>query len=243
LASLNLQGQNKEVNIIYIGDSITQGVQLDDPGTQAPPALASMDLRRREGMGMVNFSNQGRSGFTTVDFLPQGETFKHVELAANDLAKKPGLLIFSVMLGTNDSAITGPNGAPVSPENYFGNLKSIIDKLLQDFPESKVLLHYPTWYSPNTYNGAQYLQQGLDRLQSYFPQLKKLVKYYAGINPGRVFIGDKKAFGYFKKHALTDLIPESGHRGTFYLHPNAKGAVALGSYWANAIYKLAMASK
>ncbi|QEC65588.1 lipolytic protein G-D-S-L family [Mucilaginibacter ginsenosidivorans] len=243
LSSLDLYAQSKEINIVYIGDSITQGVQLADPVTQAPPATASMNLQHREGIATVNFSNQGRSGFTTVDFLPPGETFKHVEVAASELAQKPGLLIFSIMLGTNDSAITGPNGAPVSPENYFGNLKSIIDKLLNDYPESKILLHYPTWYSPNTYNGAQYLQQGLDRLQSYFPQLRKLVKYYAAANPGKVFIGDKKAFGYFKKNALTDLIPENGHRGTFHLHPNVKGAAALGSYWANAIYKLAMASK
>ena len=237
LSSLGLQAQNKAVNIIYIGDSITQGVQLDDPATQAPPALASKVLR--EKMFDVNFSNQGRSGFTTVDFLPSGETFKRVELAATDLAKKPGQLIFSIMLGTNDSAITGPNGAPVSPENYFNNLKSIIDKMLNDYPESIVIINDPTWYSPNTYNGAQYLQEGLDRLQSYFPQIKKLVKYYDKVNPGKVFLGDTKAFGYFKKNGFTDLIPENGHQGIFYLHPNTKGGEALGGFWAKAIYKVA----
>ena len=237
LSWFGLQAQNKAINIIYIGDSITQGVQLDDPNTQAPPALASKYLR--EKLLDVSFSNQGRSGFTTVDFLPSGETFKRVELAANDLAKKPGLLIFSIMLGTNDSAITGPNGAPVSPENYFGNLKSIIDKLINDYPECEVILNHPIWYSPNTYNGAQYLQEGLDRLQSYFPQIKKLVRYYSKVNPGKVFLGDTKAFAYFKKHALTNLIPENGHQGTFYLHPNAKGTTALGKFWANAIYKIA----
>jgi len=237
LSCFGLQAQNKAINIIYIGDSITQGVQLNDPAAKAPPALASKALR--EKMFDVNFSNQGRSGFTTVDFLPAGETFKHVEEAATELAKKPGQLIFSIMLGTNDSAITGPNGAPVSPENYFNNLKSIIDKLLDDYPECIVIINHSMWYSPNTYNGAQYLQEGLDRLQSYFPQIRKLVKEHAKTNPDKVFLGDTKAFAYFKKHALTDLIPENGHRGTFYLHPNAKGGAALGGFWAKAIYKIA----
>jgi len=34
---------------------------------------------------------------------------------------------------------------------------------------------------------------------------------------------------------LTLLTPESGVDGTFYLHPNAAGAVVLGGLWANAI--------
>jgi len=242
ISSLSLFAQSKkDIHIIYIGDSITQGVQLNDPATQAPPAIASDYIQRQPGAGSLDFSNQGHSGYTTVDFLPGGETFKHLEQAADGFSGKPGLLIFSIMLGTNDSAIKGPNGAPVSPHAYFANLKTIIDRLLKDYPGCKVVIHHPIWYSPNTYNGAQYLQEGLDRLQSYFPEIKKLVNIYAESNNGQVFVGDTKAFDYFKKTHLTNLIPENGHQGTFYLHPNVAGARVLGTFWAKAIYKRFMA--
>ncbi len=238
ISGLSLFAQSKkDIHIIYIGDSITQGVQLNDPGTQSPPATASDHIQSLHGTGRMDFSNQGHSGYTTVDFLPGGEPFKQLELAASGLAGKPGLLIFSIMLGTNDSAIKGPNGSPVSPDAYYSNLKTIIDRLLRDYPKCKVIIHHPIWYSPNTYNGAQYLQEGLDRLQSYFPEITKLVNNYAASNKGQVFTGDTQAFDYFKRTHLTNLIPENGHQGTFYLHPNAIGAKELGIFWAKAIYQ------
>jgi len=242
ISGLSLFAQSKkDVHVIYIGDSITQGVQLNDPAIQAPPAIASYYIQSQHGTGHMDFSNQGHSGYTTVDFLPGGETFKQLEFAASGLSGKRGLLIFSIMLGTNDSAIKGPNGAPVSPDAYFSNLKTIIDKLLKDYPNCKVVIHYPIWYSPNTYNGALYLQEGLDRLQSYFPEIAKLASDYARTSKGHVFVGDTKAFEYFKKAHLTTLIPENGHQGVFYLHPNAAGAKELGIYWAKAIYQQAIA--
>ena len=242
ISGLSLFAQSKkDIHIIYIGDSITQGVQLSDPNTQSPPAAASDHIQSLHGTGRMDFSNQGHSGYTTVDFLPGGETFKQLELATSGLAGKPGLLIFSVMLGTNDSAIKGPNGSPVSPDAYYSNLKTIIDQLLKDYPRCKVIIHHPIWYSPNTYNGAQYLQEGLDRLQSYFPEITKLVNSYSETSKGQVFTGDTKAFDYFKKTHLTTLIPENGHQGTFYLHPNQAGAKYLGIFWARAIYRDAIA--
>lgn len=242
IGSLSLFAQSKkDLHIVYIGDSITQGIQLNDPTTQAPPATASDYIQTLHGIGRMDFSNQGHSGYTTVDFLPGGETFKQLELAVSGLAGKPGLMIFSIMLGTNDSAIKGPNGSPVSPDAYYSNLKTIIDRLLKDYPNCKVFIHYPIWYSPNTYNGAQYLQEGLNRLQSYFPEIAKLVSDYAQTNKGQVFVGDTRAFAYFKKTHLTNLIPENGQRGVFYLHPNAVGAKELGVFWAKAIYKQVIA--
>src|ERR1700759_2709740 len=66
--------QKQDLNIVYIGDSITQGVQLDDPATEAPPATATAWLKKQEDIGEIEFSNQGVSGFTTVDFLPSTHT-------------------------------------------------------------------------------------------------------------------------------------------------------------------------
>ena len=127
------------------------------------------------------------------------------------------------MLGTNDSAITGPNGAPASPAKYYENMKTIVDKLLALYPKCKIVLHRPVWYSPNTYNGAKYLEEGLNRLQSYYPELQALVLDYSKRFPGQVFMGDTDGFDYFKAHYKSELFPEKGNAGTFYLHPNRKG--------------------
>ena len=233
------QKAKRNLNIVFIGNSITYGANLSDPQTQAPPVIACQFLRKQSGIGTVAFSNQGHSGFTTVDFLPAaGRAFNQVEQAAHDFTDKQALLIFSIKLGTNDSAITGPNGAPVSAEDYKKNLKIITDSLLKEFPGCIVVYQRPLWYSPNTYNGAKYLQEGLDRLQSYFPKLDELARAYALSYPNHVFLGDRDAFSYFRKHYLTDLTPEQGHQGTFYLHPNQKGAVALGTFWGKAIYRV-----
>ena len=227
-----------DLNIVFIGDSITQGVQLADPGNEAPPATTVAYLQKQKNLGTVNFSNQGHSGYTTLDFLPGTSTFTKVEEAANGFADKKALLIFSIKLGTNDSAIQGTHGAPVSPDDYQKNLKTIVDKLLADFPKAVIIFQHPLWYSPNTHNGARYLQEGLTRLQSYVPVIDSLVNSYSLTNPKQVFVGDTKAFGYFEKNHLTDLIPENGKQGTFYLHPNKKGAAALGVFWAKAINKI-----
>ena len=200
------QDKRPNLNIVFIGNSITQGVQLTSPAADAPPATAIAYLRRQSDLGTVEFSNQGHSGYTTLDFLPGTITFTKVEEAAGAFADKQALLIFSVKLGTNDSAIQGPHGAPVSPDDYTQNVKTIIDKLLSDFPKAIIILQHPIWYSPNTQNGSRYLQEGLSRLQSYVPKLDSLAQSYTVINPKHVFTGDKKAFKYFKKHHLTLLI-------------------------------------
>jgi lysophospholipase L1-like esterase len=240
---LKIDGQailkNKDIDIVYIGNSITEGGQHDNPQVEAPPATASAYLRNQPGVGSVEFSNQGRSGFTTVDYLPSSAgALEEVITASHQLHKdSKRLLIFSISLGTNDSAEKGPNGSPVSPVKYQKNLKSIADKLIAEFPECKIFLQQPIWYSPNTYNSSRYMAEGLARLQTYFPGLKSLVNNYSQTNPGQVFTGDLKGFDYFRNNYQTDLIPESGNAGTFYLHPNKKGSAVLGRFWGEAIYK------
>lgn len=184
----------------------------------------------------IYMSNQGHSGHTTVDFLPATRNdFAHAEQAARQLERiHPGGLLFSIMLGTNDSANFGPRGAPLSAEAYAGNLKEIVSQLLREFPESLVMVQRPTWYSPNTYNSAEYLRAGLERLQSYFPAIDSMVRGFARSDPNRVFLGDTLAFDDFSAN-YAGLTPETGQRGIFYLHPNMGGASALGDFWAAAI--------
>ena len=245
LISTLSMSQERDVYIIYIGNSITHGAQLADATQEAPPVQASLWLQKQKGINGVKFSNQGSSGKTTVDFLPISQTyFPKVQLAADELKDDIRTkLIFSIMLGTNDSAIRGTNGSPVSPQQYYTNMKAIIDELLTLYPNCQIVLHRPIWYSPNTYNGAMYLKEGLLRLESYLPQLQNLVLYYATGKPNHVFMGDTEAFDYFKKNYLTDFNPEEGNAGTFYLHPNKKGAIKLGEYWGKAIYQVILNTK
>jgi lysophospholipase L1-like esterase len=225
------------VNIVFIGDSITQGVGVPDAGTQAAPVIAAQELQKQLGDAYtVYFSNQGHAGHTTVDFLPGGGDFTQAEGAARDLqARHRGQLVFSVMLGTNDSANSGPNGSPVSAVTYAQNLEKMIDKLLTEFPNSKFFLNHPTWYSPNTHNGSDYHgPAAADRLRSYFPALDSVVEHYDLSNPNQVYTGDTQAYGYFENHRA-ELNGEGGQEGVFYLHPNARGAESLGRFWAGAL--------
>jgi len=224
----------QERHIIFIGNSITQGVILEDPKSSSPPAQTMSWLSTQSDLPF-GFTNCGVSGKTTVDFLPaKGTQFGNV-LKAADAAQAGGArLIFSVMLGTNDSAIRGPLGAPVHPEQYQTNITAIADALLERYPGAMILLHRPIWYSPNTHNNSSYLHEGLDRLNSYFPVLKKLEEEYAVTRPGQLFLGDTLAYEHFR--GKSDLFfTEEGKAGTFSLHPNVTGAKELGAFWGRAI--------
>jgi lysophospholipase L1-like esterase len=232
------------IDVVYIGDSITQGNGLSDPEHEAAPARCSQALQALVGgkhgqsaWRPVYFSNQGHSGHTTKDYLPGGGDMAGAEAAAKTLqAAHPGTLVFSIMLGTNDSATSGTNGAAASVATFTANTKAIVDHLLADFPACKVVIHHAIWYSPNTHNFSDYQEVGLSRLTSYFPAIDRLAASYVSRHR-HVFVGDTAGFGYFAAHYQTDLQAESGTIGTFYLHPNAVGAVALGDFWAAAIAK------
>ena len=128
-----LNAQN--LNIVYIGNSITEGALLKNPKTEAVPIRASQYLDKHLN-GKVTFRNCGVSGMTTLNFLPiSGQQFPNVKTAASELAQREGQLLFSISLGTNDSACTMAFGAPVLPEEYYTNMKAIIDELLALYPQ------------------------------------------------------------------------------------------------------------
>jgi lysophospholipase L1-like esterase len=228
--------EDAKLNIVFIGDSITIG-----GGKKSPPARCAEYLKQQAGIGGVSFSNQGVSGLTTVDFLPsKNKQFAKVVEAANSFKKDTsGRLVFSIMLGTNDSAVTGPNGSPVSPENYRRNLKEIVDRLLEDYPDSKIVLHRPIWYSDTTQNSSTYLLEGQLRATVYGLEIQALVDFYSRTPDGtRVFIGDTRAYSYFKTHHEATMHHEKGRKGKFFLHPNNRGADVLGRFWGDAILAL-----
>ncbi|MBF6627785.1 MAG: alpha/beta hydrolase fold domain-containing protein [Proteiniphilum sp.] len=224
----------QETHIIFIGNSITQGVILEEPHTTSPPAQTMAWLAAESDLPF-SYSNCGVSGRTTVNFLPaKAAEFSKVVEAADAAQAKGARLLFSVMLGTNDSAIKGPLGAPVHPEQYQTNMKTIADALLERYPGAMILLHRPIWYSPNTHNNSTYLREGLERLNSYLPVLKRLEEEYMVTHPAQLFLGDTLAYNHFREKSEL-YFAEEGQAGTFSLHPNETGAKELGVFWGKAI--------
>lgn len=224
-------GNKKDFAIIYIGNSITYGAIHEQRDVTAPPVYTSQMLGKKFKANVI-WRNCGWSGATTYDFLPSHKRyFPRVEKAIKEIqAQTSAPIVFSIMLGTNDSASTGPTGCPVSNENYKKNLITIMEALKEIAPGAKFVFQRPIWYSPNTYNGAQYLQKGLNRLIGYTPVLEELAD-----ERGDAMMGDDDAFEYFHKNYAKYCFAEGGNAGTFYLHPNAKGAKKLAKFWAEGI--------
>ncbi|RQO69411.1 lipolytic protein G-D-S-L family [Pedobacter sp. KBW06] len=231
--------KTEKLNIVFIGDSITEGSALSDPKTEATPVYVAKLLRDRKDIGAVNISNKGFSGHTTVDFLPANNIdFPKVLQAADAFAQdQTAVLLFSIMLGTNDSAMFGPNGSPVQAAQYKDNLNVLINTLIKKYPNAKFVLQYPLWYSPNTHNNAGYMQEGLDRLSSYFSQIESVYAEHKLIHPNQVYLGNKAVFSFFQKQHKQLFKAEDGKHGTFYLHPNAEGSKRLAEFWLKGILR------
>ena len=240
LGVLKAEAQVKRTcNIVFIGNSITAGALHEDKNKTAPPVVAAHYVGRMLGADVV-FRNCGRSGATTVDFLPErARDFKRVEKAIADIKNQSAEpIVFSIMLGTNDSASTGPLGAPVSNEDYKQNLLTMINRLRELSPNAIFVLQRPIWYSPNTYNGAMYLVAGQKRLVGYTNILIELAEQHDDI-----YLGDFKSYDYLKANYTKYFFAENGNAGVFYLHPNTDGAKKLAKHWAQAIARAVRASK
>ena len=224
--------QKANINLLFIGNSITAGATLSNASTQAPPIVCGQLVGQATDV-QTNVYNGGHSGITTFGFLPGRDDFTRVLAAARAFQKNNGgLIYFSIMLGTNDSACTTTEGAPVAPDTYIENMKKIINALIAGVPGCKIIVNYPIWYSPSTYNGAMYLQEGLDRLHSYYPYIDALIAEY-----DQVYAGNRGVWEYFENNFAL-FTRESGNAGYFYLHPNANGAKRLAEIWANSLLEL-----
>jgi lysophospholipase L1-like esterase len=230
------KGEGKPCNIVYIGNSITYGALHKDRIKTAPPITTSAMVAKSLG-SEVEFRNCARSGATTYDFLPEGgRDWPKVAQALKEFKPKSEageIIVFSIMLGTNDSAIDGTTtGSPVSRADYKNNLKTIITACREVCPNAIFVLHRPIWYSPNTYNGTMYLAAGLKRVSRYIDELIALANEF-----DYIYLGDVDGFGFFEKNHKRFHVPENGNAGTFYLHPNEKGAKHLSKFWSEAIVK------
>ena len=222
----------ENINLLFIGNSITAGATLSNASTQAPPIVCRSLIQNATGI-TTNVYNGGHSGITTWGYLPGRDDFTRIVSSAKAFKKQNGGLTYiSIMLGTNDSACTGTEGAPVSPDAYGNNIKTIIDALIEAVPDCKILLNYPIWYSPNTHNGATYLQEGLDRLHSYYPILDAIVEEYS-----QVYAGNRGVWEFFEDNKVL-FTKEAGNSGNFFLHPNVIGAQRLAEIWAKSLLEI-----
>ena len=235
----------REANIVFIGNSITYGALHQQRDVTAPPAQCAKWLSEQEGIDSVYFRNCGRSGRTTYHFLPNAADvipagdktyFGDVVAKTNDLVKQyPGVpLIFSIMLGTNDS-VERKHNSHTMPDNYVNNLVAIIDSLLTLWPDAHVVLNKPIWYTPDyvTPGGSIGSKQSQKLIGVYADRFGDVV---SRCKAGHVHLGDKDAYGYFKKNWKTDINEEKDARGkSYWLHPNEQGASKLAEYWGKAI--------
>ncbi|MBQ4380004.1 MAG: hypothetical protein II806_01855, partial [Bacteroidaceae bacterium] len=136
-ASLTVKAQRQSYNVVFIGNSITYGALHNQRELTAPPVQCARWLSQQDGVDTVYFKNCGRSGRTTYHFLPNAADvipagdktfFPDVVAKTRELVKaNPGLpLIFSIMLGTNDS-VERKHNSHTEPDNYVNNLCAIID--------------------------------------------------------------------------------------------------------------------
>lgn len=224
-AAANAPPTSPIYDFVFVGDSITEGQLVPDPPSQSPGISCIQSLGQSSNIA-ARMVNMGASGATTGNWLPS--TSGYFRLATNGAVwlktNQPGQLIFSIMLGANDA------NQHISSSSYQQNLQALISGLLTNFPTSYIFLNYPIYFTSNAYwSGALLLEE------SYFPAIDQLVASNAVVHPGRVFAGDKLAFGFLETNYLADMAPQSGSEGTFYLHPNMVGSAFLGKFWADAV--------
>ena len=240
----------RSANIVFIGNSITYGALHEQRELTAPPTQCARWLSQQDGIDTVYFRNCGRSGKTTYHFLPNaadvipaGDKTYFADVVAKTrelVSAHPNLpLVFSIMLGTNDT-VERKHNSHTTPDDYARNLCTIIDSLLKLWPEAHVVLNKPIWYTPDyvTKNGSVASKQSLKLLDAYYDKFPQVVK---NSKPGHVHIGDSEAYAHFKKHYKTDVFEEKDSRGRCYwLHPNEQGAKKLAEYWGKAILPVLM---
>lgn len=236
----------QNLNVVFIGNSITFGALHKNPTLTAPPVKCAEWLAKQPGIDNAWYVNMGKSGKTTFNFVPARTGIKNYwkemkNKTAALVKEHPGAkLVFSIMLGTNDAA-ERPGNSRTTTFMYHHNMKLIIDSLQAIYPQAIFVLNKPIFFSApyTTRNGSILKEDAMKVLAAYYKECCKLAKEYAKTNPGHVFAGDKDAFGFFKKNYKTMLNHEKGYKGCdFWLHPNEQGAVILAEYWGKAIMKV-----
>lgn len=118
-----LAKQGKRPGVMFLGDSITQGWELD-PNGKLPGGLAVWN-RDFAPLGAVNFGISG-------------ERVEHVLYRiteCNQLVCRPEIVV--LMIGTNNLNMTPP---PDTPENIAAGIDNLLAVIRQKVPDAKIIL-------------------------------------------------------------------------------------------------------
>ena len=226
----------------FIGDSITSGYNqygnTITPGTNDVATLTVQALTQTPGGALTDDGipwssyDQGNSGSSTGGWQPGDENSleSRAKTAFTEVFGKPdpktNPVWVLVMLGTND--VRSDNH--YTAEKHQNNLQAIADDLVAS-GYNVVFNHAPAFVTPTQFNGVTWDADSLNLLRSYLPGEQAVIDSFATRAPGRVFLGDTSAFGYFASHPM--LFQEYGVYGG--LHPNGVGGtMALAGFWAQA---------
>jgi lysophospholipase L1-like esterase len=226
----------------FIGDSITIGWNqvghTITPGVSDAAALTIKDISETKGEALTDAGipwssyDQGVSGSSTRDWLPSQPNGLYTH-ATDAFAAAFGIpnpktnpVWILVMLGTND--VRSDNRFP--PKEHEQNLQAITAALVGD-GYNVIINSPPAFFVPTIFNGVRWDANSMNQLRGYLPADKSMVASFAKNDPGRVFMGDTSAFGYFAIRPR--LFQEYGVYGG--LHPSGIGGTqALAGFWAQA---------
>lgn len=222
----------KEYNIVFIGNSITYGATHQTP-QKTNPTISCVKLLKEQGLD-VHSKNLGKSGKTSRDFLPDRKGYwSATKKAAAELAEAypNGQMVFSIMLGTNDAAIRTKKSCWKS-DIFRNSMTTIIDSLQAIYPQAVFVLQQDPYFSPNVEkeSGTKMDEACLKQLRDYWTVDQQLAK-----ERPNVFLGSDEIYTFFEQNHQEMMTAEEGLQGTFYLHPNAKGAAELGVLWGKAL--------
>ena len=225
----------QEYNIVFIGNSITYGATHQTP-QKTNPVISCAKYLKGQGLA-VHTKNMGKSGKTSHDFLPGRKGYwPATKKAAAELAEAypNGQMVFSIMLGTNDAAIR-PKKSCWNSDVFRNSMTTIIDSLQMLYPQAVFVLHQDPYFSPNVEkeSGTKMDETCLKQLRDYWTVDQQLAK-----ERQNVFTGSDEIYAFFEQNHQEMMTPEEGLKGTFYLHPNAKGASELGKLWGKALFEI-----
>jgi len=213
LLPLAVFGQQKRVKVACIGDSITYGSRLDDPGTQSYPAVMGDILGA--GFEVRNFGISARCASDSSDYPYAREAYyDSVKVFSPD--------IITVMLGTNDSKPHNWNG-----EVYRQSLENIVKELmaLPSRPRVILLTPVPAWDNGYAIRDSvirhcvvpdvRWLSNrlGVEMVDMYGPFSDKAVFFPDGVHP------DKDGAGLMAVIVAGACLQKGPERGGAYIPP------------------------
>ena len=96
--------EKPNINLLFIGNSITAGATLSNASTQAPPIVCRSLVEEATGV-TTNVYNGGHSGITTFGYMPGRDDFTRIISNARVLRKNGGHIYISIMRQEEDSPI------------------------------------------------------------------------------------------------------------------------------------------